>query len=211
VETGQHAEGSSRLRLDEKLCGFHDAAIDVAVGRRSALEQDVEIADHRLPFGGHGMTAARQVTGYSATQIALHWADGVEASWRAFSRGETAPPDAAVLTYLHIGTGVLIGLLIAARLYLRLIRGAPKPPADEPRILQIVAEAIHGLIYLLLFLLPLSGMVAWFAGAEGAAAAHVLFKTVLLAAIVLHVAGALFQHFVRRSDVLMRMLRPQPD
>ena len=167
------------------------------------------------------MTAARQVTGYSATQIALHWAvvvlvafqflahDGVEASWRAFSRGETAPPDAAVLTYLHIGTGVLIGLLIAARLYLRLIRGAPKPPADEPRILQIVAEAIHGLIYLLLFLLPLSGMVAWFAGAEGAAAAHVLFKTVLLAAIVLHVAGALFQHLVRRSDVLMRMLRPQ--
>lgn len=36
---------------------------------------------------------------------------------------------------------------------------------------------------------------------------HALLTTLLLGAIVLHIAGALFLHFIRRSDVLMRMFR----
>lgn len=83
------------------------------------------------------------------------------------------------------------------------------PPPDEPRLLQIAAEAVHGLIYLLLFLLPISGSVAWFLGVEAAGDAHGLFKNLLLGAIVLHITGALFQHFIRRSDVLMRMFKPE--
>lgn len=167
------------------------------------------------------MAASEKVTGYSPAQVALHWAvvvlvafqflahEGIEQSWRAFVRNEPPPVDAAILTYLHIGAGMLVLLLALARLTLRLTRGAPHPPADEPRLFQILAEAVHGTIYLLLLLLPVSGMVAWFGGMEAAGDAHELMKTLLLVAIVLHVGGALFQHFVRRSDVMMRMLRPQ--
>lgn len=161
------------------------------------------------------------VTGYSRTQVTLHWAvvvlvafqflahAGIEESWRAFLRGEPPSADVTTLTNLHIATGILVFCLALARIYLRVARGAPKPPADEPRFLQIAAEAVHGLIYLLLFLLPISGSVAWFFGTEAAGDAHVLFKNLLLGAIILHIAGALFQHFIRRSDVLMRMFKPE--
>jgi cytochrome b561 len=166
---------------------------------------------------------AGKVTGYSRAQVALHWTvlvlvafqflahDGIEEAWRAFRRGQPTPADAAVLTYMHIGGGTLVLLLALARIYLRMTRGAPAPPANEPKLLQLAAEAVHLLIYALLLLLPLSGAVAWFAGIEAAADAHEWLKNVLLAAIALHVAGALFQHFVRRSGVLMRMLSPQRD
>jgi len=78
-------------------------------------------------------------------------------------------------------------------------------------MLQLLSEVVHVAIYALLLLLPVSGLVAWFFSVPAAGTIHVLLKNALLAAIVLHVAGALFQHFIRRSDVLMRMLRPDPD
>lgn len=164
---------------------------------------------------------ANHVSGYSSAQVALHWIvvvlvafqflahAGIEASWRAFQRDEPPPIDAVALTYMHVAAGMLVLLLALARIWLRVTRGAPSPPADEPRLLQVFAEAVHGLIYLLLLSLPISGAMAWFFGQELAGAAHRLLQNVLLAAIVLHVAGALFQHFIRRSDVLMRMFRPE--
>lgn len=164
---------------------------------------------------------AKTVTGYSTAQVALHWTvvvlvvfqfvanSPMASAWRAMQRGEAAPADAMPLANLHAVAGVLILLLALARIYLKVTRGTPKPPADEPRILQIFAEATHGLLYLLLLLVPVSGAVAWFGGVAQAAQGHVVLKTVLMLAVVLHVAGALFQHFIRRSDVLMRMLRPQ--
>ena len=165
----------------------------------------------------------KAVSGYSSIQIGLHWAvvvlvafqyvahSGMETAWNALRRDEVPPQDVEVLTYLHIGAGILVLLLALARIALRLTRGAPAPPADEPRLLQLSAEAVHIAIYALLLLLPLTGLVAWFLGVPAAGSIHVLFKNALLAAIVLHVAGALFQHIVRRSDVLMRMLRPDPN
>ncbi len=164
---------------------------------------------------------AGRVTGYSSAQVALHWVvvvlvafqflahDGIETSWRAFGRGAPAPDAVAVLTYMHIAAGMLVFILVVARLYLRLTRGAPRPPANEPRLLQISAEGVHVSIYILLLLLPLSGLVAWFAGIEAAGEVHELLKNLLLLVIVLHVCGALFQHFAMRSDVLIRMFRPQ--
>lgn len=167
------------------------------------------------------MATKRKVTGYSPMQVALHWIvvvlvafqfvahDGIEESWRAWLRGEMRlPADGWVLAYLHIGAGILILILALARLYLRVTRGAPPPPADEPRLLQWSAEAIHGLIYLLLILLPVTGAAAWFVGVRTAANVHVFLQNVLLLAIAFHVSGALFQHFARRSQVLMRMFRP---
>lgn len=166
------------------------------------------------------MAKDRQIIGYSPMQVALHWTvlvlvafqyfahDGIENAWRSFLRGDT-PPDDIVLNYLHIGSGILVLFLVLLRLYLRMTRGAPAPPADEPRLLQLLAEGVHGSIYVLLLLLPVSGAIAWFLGSRLAGDAHELLQNFLLAAIALHVAGAMFQHFILRSQVLMRMLRPQ--
>lgn len=164
---------------------------------------------------------AREVKGYSAIQIALHWTvvvlvsfqfvahDGIEDAWRALVGDRQSGSSAEPLAYLHIAAGSLILILALVRIYLRWTRGAPSPPADEPRILQITAEGVHGLIYVLLLLLPVSGLIAWFFVFEAAGVIHEWLQTFLLVAIALHVGGALFQHVVRRSDVLMRMLRPE--
>ncbi len=163
---------------------------------------------------------AKHSTGYSTVQVALHWTvvvlvtfqflahEGMEEAYRAFRRAEMPTGDDETFAYLHIGVGVTVLLLMLTRLFLRLTRGVPAPPKDDPLPMRLVADGIHWLIYALLILLPLSGSVAWFAGVERAADAHVLFQNILLIAIALHIGGALFQHFVRRSDVLLRMMRP---
>ncbi|MBL8584954.1 MAG: cytochrome b [Rhizobiaceae bacterium] len=158
--------------------------------------------------------------GYSGLQIGLHWlvaalvllqflaADGIEHAWDAFRDG-TAAGDLK-LAYLHIVVGWIIFALVVWRIVVRLSRGGPELPANEPKLLKIVAHATHGLLYVILLALPVSGSVAWFLGVTPAAGAHVIGKTVLLVLIGLHVAGALFQHFALRSDVLMRMLQAEP-
>lgn len=164
---------------------------------------------------------SKAVRGYSPTQVALHWSvvvlvafqflahDGIEDAWRAYERNRGVEADTAIMAYLHIGAGVVVLLLMLWRLALRLFRGVPEAPPDDPLVMRLVADLIHWLIYALLIALPLSGAIAWFLGVGAAAEMHEFLKDVLLYAIALHVLGALFQHFVRRSDVLMRILKPE--
>jgi len=164
------------------------------------------------------MSATGHPKGYSGLQIGLHWAvvalvaiqylahDGIEAAWRAYRRGEAAGTEGSELVWLHVVAGAAIFVLALWRVYLRLTRGAPPLPQKEPAPLRLLAQATHVLIYVLLIGMPISGSVAWFGGVEPAAGAHVLAKTVLLALIVLHVAGAFFQQFVLRTNILARMV-----
>jgi len=92
------------------------------------------------------------------------------------------------------------------RIWLRMTRGAPPLPTSEPKALRVIAHTTHVLIYALIIGMPISGSLAWFLGVEPAAAAHGLAKNVLFALVILHVAGALFQQIVLRSNVLSRML-----
>lgn len=160
-----------------------------------------------------------QPKGYSATQIVLHWAvfalialqfllnDAIGAAYRAVMRGQT--PEFGVLVLQHVAGGVLILALVIWRMVLKVRRGAPLPPAHEPSILQKIATGTHLALYLFTIVTVLSGGLAWFGGLRAAGTAHEIFKTVLLVLIGLHVAGALYQKFVLKSDVMARMLRPE--
>ena len=99
-------------------------------------------------------------------------------------------------------------MLVGWRLVLRLRRGAPPPPADEPAALKLAARLTHGAIYLLLLAIPVSGAVAWNTGLGAAGEAHEVLGNALFVLVLVHVAGELVQHFVLRSDVMRRMVRP---
>lgn len=156
--------------------------------------------------------------GYSSTQIALHWivallvlvqflnTDAIGAAWHAVRRGLDVVPGGLLVT-AHVIGGIAILTFAIWRIALRLTRGAPPPPADDPRTLRYAAAATHGLLYLLLLLVPLSGLAAWFGGVAPAGEAHEILKTLLLVVVLLHIAGALYQRFVLRSEVLQRMVR----
>ncbi|MEC9342719.1 MAG: cytochrome b/b6 domain-containing protein [Pseudomonadota bacterium] len=158
--------------------------------------------------------------GYTATQIFLHWAiaalilfqlvfgENIENAWRAYRRGLEPSADATFNANVHVVVGITVLVLAAWRVALRLRRGAPPLPADDSALQRMVARVTHGALYLAILLVPVSGAVAWFGGVAAAAEAHELAKPAIIVLLVLHIAGALFQHFIAKSDVMRRMVRP---
>ncbi|WP_372837693.1 cytochrome b [Phaeovulum sp.] len=157
-------------------------------------------------------------TGYSSSQIWLHWLvalllipqfllnDAMSHAWRAIQRGNEVTP--SIFIQLHVITGVTIFALVLWRLVLRLTRGAPLPPEPQAPVLKLVGALTHGVLYLLLLLLVVSGGMAWFGGVSVSANAHEVMTTLLLVLFALHVVGALYHQFVLKDNLLARMKRP---
>lgn len=165
------------------------------------------------------MSATR--VGYSTAQIALHWAvavlvilqivlhDGIIAAYAA-ARGEGAATEAELfLGDLHVAFGIAVFVLALLRVALRVKRGVPPPPEDERPALRLAARATHLALYAIILAMPVTGGLAWFGGVEAMADLHRAGKVAILVLVGLHIAGALFQHFFLKSDVLRRMLRPE--
>jgi len=126
----------------------------------------------------------------------------------------------------HKTLGILIFLLVLARLVYRLVHGAPP---DEPTLewwQKAASHATHWTLYLLLLVVPvigyvgisrypaldlfgivtLPGIVA--SDQEAAARAfyfHWLGAMLIVLLVGMHVAAALFHYFVRKDGVLARM------
>ena len=107
---------------------------------------------------------------------------------------------------LHIAVGSTILLLAIVRLFIRRTRGVPAAHPDNPALVNWLGQATHFLLYGFLFLMPVTGLVAWFGGVELSAELHELGRLVLIPAIGLHALGGLAEHFVFRNDSLRRML-----
>lgn len=158
------------------------------------------------------------VKGYSRVQIALHWAvflliafqivasDWMSEAWRAVSNGTV--PVVGALVWGHIIGGIAVLMLALWRLALRNSRTAPEVPPG-PVAIQWLGRITHIALYVLLVLIPMSGIVAWFGGVEAAAEAHELMKNLLIALVVLHVAGALYHQFIVKDGLMDRMRTPQ--
>jgi cytochrome b561 len=128
----------------------------------------------------------------------------------------------------HLSVGTAIVFVMVVRLLWRLTHPAPPPPATLPGWMQSASSLTHGLLYLVLLVLPLLGWVSasqrgWPVKLFGAIDLPPLSATgskfghqvgdlhsptawVLLALIGLHVAAAMFHHFVLRDNLLQRML-----
>jgi cytochrome b561 len=126
----------------------------------------------------------------------------------------------------HKSIGMVLLLLAVARILWKLAnRGQPAPVGTG--VLKKAAAAGHGMLYLLLLLQPISGwamssaanypvtLFGWFqfpalVGAnpglhETLEEVHEVLFYALVAVAVVHVAAALYHHFVLKDDVLMRM------
>ena len=89
--------------------------------------------------------------------LSLHWAiallvlaqflndEAIGAAWRALRRGDAEVPGGFLVT-AHVFVGVAILLFSLWRIALRVTRGAPPAPAEEPRPLRLLAAATHGLL-----------------------------------------------------------------
>ena len=128
----------------------------------------------------------------------------------------------------HKWLGVTVLAMAALRLLWRLGHRPPAPPASIPVWQNRAAEAMHGLLYILMFAVPLSGYfytlsagipvvylglfqlpVLMAANPELKPVlkeVHYILTMGMAAAVVAHALAALKHHFVDRDEVLKRML-----
>lgn len=71
---------------------------------------------------------------------------------------------------------------------------------------RVAAKAVHVGLYAFIFLMPLTGIAAYYFGADAAGSLHAdVLKVVLWVLIAAHVAGALVHQFYWKTNVLRRM------
>jgi cytochrome b561 len=160
-----------------------------------------------------------QTSGFSRIQITLHWVvallvagqfvfhDAIVAAFDAALKG--GAPAMTPLVWGHVIGGIAILLLVLWRLQIRASRGVPALPDGSPAWLVIASRLGHLAFYVLLILLPITGIIAWFGGLEVAGDAHGLLRIALFVLIVTHLLGALFHLFIRRDGVTQRMFRAE--
>jgi cytochrome b561 len=119
---------------------------------------------------------------YSKTMIIIHWLTAllVVGAWLTAEGGRKVVQDPPLL---HFALGLAVLVLIVPRLILRLVDGAPATDTQHGW-LAIGAKAGHGLLYLLLIGLPITG---WYAASR--MGVPVLFLSVELPAIASKVQG----------------------
>ncbi|NAZ37454.1 cytochrome b [Rubellimicrobium sp. CFH 75288] len=156
--------------------------------------------------------------GYSSTQIALHWTvailvvanaligDAMANVFRASLRGEEVTNWGPA--YMHAAIGLVILLVMIARLAARLNRPVEVAPDSPHRLLKVLATINHWAFYALLLAIPVLGAVAWFGGVAAAGDLHRLLIWVFWVLVLIHVGAALLHHFVLRDGLIRRMIRP---
>ena len=132
---------------------------------------------------------------------------------------------------LHKSFGLMVITLTTLRVFWRFGEPTPSPPRDMPRWEILLARLAQMLLYLGLFVIPVSGFLWATAYGEplrffgiklptlihvrGADANlahhfHVIAAFTLMGVVGLHLLGALKNHFVSRNDVLRKMLGSGP-
>ncbi len=171
-------------------------------------------------------------TQYTGTAKALHWTilalliAQFAVAWTMPDIKRDTKPE--TLINLHLSIGIVILAVAVVRLAWRAAHGEPAPADGVPPWQTLSARAVHWLLYLLLFVVPVLGWInaswrgfpvvmfglelpklvatrapawGWTGDVHG-----ILAEYVLLVLVGLHVAAALYHYFIRRDRVLQRML-----
>jgi len=168
---------------------------------------------------------------YSTPAIVLHWLVAL-LIFVAFPLGlymadlQLSPNKLRLFSY-HKWIGITVLMLVALRVVWRLTHTPPPLPESVVGWQRRASAIVHGLLYILILAIPLSGWlmssaegfpVVWFgvlplpdligkdkALGELLADVHETLNYTLLVLVVLHVAAALKHHFIERQPFLQRM------
>lgn len=169
---------------------------------------------------------------YTRTAVGLHWSiaalvlTGLFMGW-TMTEMEVSPQRLKVYNW-HKWVGVTVLALAVLRLAWRLTHRPPPLAAATPGWQRAGARIAHGLLYLLLIAMPVSGWIySNYTGypvvylgkiplpdlvernrelAPQWLDVHVTLSVVLVVVVALHVLAALYHQFVLRDGTLRRML-----
>ena len=169
---------------------------------------------------------------YTNTAIALHWLIAL-LIFIAFPLGlymsdlKLSPTKLQLFSY-HKWIGITVLVLAVVRVIWRVTHTPPPLPDSISKLQQMASHMVHGILYLMLFAVPLTGWLmssakgfktVWFGVLplpdlldKDKELGHLLevvhqsLNYILLVLVVLHVAALIKHRFIDHDDVLARML-----
>ena len=167
--------------------------------------------------------------GYSFPARLFHWITAVLVLFQIPAGLISVNFELDTLYNLHKSTGVLILLVVVGRWLWRLTHEPPPLAADIPKLQQRATHFMHWTLYVLLIVQPLVGWIGtsaypapipiyglfemphiWWedrALSERLFVVHLWIGIVMAVLLVGHIGAALYHYFVRKDQVLQRMLR----
>lgn len=153
-------------------------------------------------------------TGYSITQITLHWLTliAVLVAWFTHEAMEDIARAAwdtgsGPFPTVHTVAGALAMIFILTRLVLRYRRGAPEPQGSQ--LAKSAATWGHRAIYALVIIVPMLGAATWFGGFRGLSDLHEIAAKALMLAAIGHALMAIWHQYGKKDGSLMRMIQPE--
>ena len=177
--------------------------------------------------------AAGEAQGYSAVARTFHWVTAALVLTMlpigiAIATFDLGPAVEDPLYHIHRSMGALILVIVLARLIYRLFNPAPPLPSDIPALQQFAALFTHWALYVLLIVQPIVGWIAtsayrapvlffwlfdlppiWQEDRPFSEAMFVVHRSmgILIAVLIsVHIAAALYHHFILKDRVLGRMV-----
>ncbi len=166
--------------------------------------------------------------GYSLTARTFHWITAVLVLFQIPAGLLVANFELGTLYNLHKSNGVLILLVVIGRLLWRLTHRPPPLTADIPIMQQRAARSMHWTLYVLLIVQPMVGWIGtsaypapvpifglfemphiWWedrALSERLFVVHLWIGITMAVLLVGHIGAALYHHFIRKDQVLLRMV-----
>lgn len=172
-------------------------------------------------------TTANPSGNYDNVAVALHWIIvlfivGLVTSAQ-IAEGLQGPQRGMILGW-HKAGGVIVLGLVVLRLLWRITHPAPQPIKTSPA-LDMIANVVHRVFYLLLLAMPIAGLCMSFYYGRGVdllgipplfeknvelaktfGAAHGMIMNAILALVLLHASAALWHHYARHDGTLARMV-----
>jgi cytochrome b561 len=171
------------------------------------------------------------MTQYSKRMVIVHWltlAMLIVAWYLGDSLADMTDASKATLAgyVIHIAAGASVLVLVLSQLLFRRKDGTPTKLNDKP-VYQAAAKGVQHLMYIVLFLLPLSGILTVIKSSTGKALlagdanllpkehgfhnvfaheVHEQLVNVLIALVVIHILGALKHQFVMKDGLMERMM-----
>jgi len=177
--------------------------------------------------------SAGEAQGYSPAARVFHWLTAALVLTMipigiAMANADLGPAVEDPLYHIHRSLGALVLVITAGRLIYRLRNPAPPLPVDMPALQKVAALVTHWGLYVLLIVQPLVGWIATSAYraptlffwlfelppiwpedrpfSEAMFSIHRGMGILVAALICVHIAAALYHHFILRDRVLNRMV-----
>ena len=158
---------------------------------------------------------------YSSYQIILHWTiaslvllqlifdEGIKNSYSNIIKGSEKFIHSSDSGGMHLAIGIIVLILMIFRTVLRIKTGVPQAPSKTPPILKGIAKISHLCIYLLLFTLPITGLIGGYLKLNTVLVLHQLSSKLLIVLVLFHICAAIFHEGVLGNRILHRMFTPE--